>query len=121
MGSQFAPCLRHIGSSISSVVVDSLLYELGVRSRDKVFLLNCFVGQVDDDEPCGYRNNLCEETFYDLRLSQSSSHSKVRPTNSQISTANASHNQQVECSSIPMPKYLRILRREWRGDKKPLV
>jgi hypothetical protein len=121
MLSQVAPCLRQIGSSVSSVFVDSLLYELGVRLRDEMVPLNCFVRKVDDDEPCAYRNKLCEETFYDLRLNQSNSHSKVFSKNSQRSTANHSNHQQISSVSIRMPKYSRILRREWRGDKKSLV
>jgi hypothetical protein len=68
MLSQVAPCVRQIGSSISSVFVDSVLYELDVKLRDEVVLVGCFVGEVDDDEPCAYGNKLCEETFYDLCL-----------------------------------------------------
>ena len=73
---QVAPCVRQIGSSISSVFVDSVLYELDVKLRDEVALVGCFVREVDDDEPCAYRNKLCEEAFYDLCLSQRSCHSK---------------------------------------------
>jgi|ERR1700722_7867547 hypothetical protein len=78
---QVAPCVRQVGSSISSVFVDSILYELDVKLRDEVALVGCFVGEVDDDEPCAYRNKLCEEAFYDLFcLNQRSSHSKVLST-----------------------------------------
>lgn len=76
MLSQVAPCVRQIGGSISSVFVDSVFYELDVELRDEVALVGCFVGEVDDDEPCAYRDKLCEEAFYDLCLSQRSSHSK---------------------------------------------
>src|SRR5271156_6832985 len=76
MSPQVAPCVRQIGSSISSVFVDSILYELDVKLRDEVAPVGCFVGEVDDDEPRAYRNKLCEETFYDLCLNQRSSHSK---------------------------------------------
>jgi hypothetical protein len=68
MLSQVAPCVRQIGGSISSVFVDSVLYDLDVKLREEVAPLSCFVGEVDDDEPCAYRNKLCEETFYDLCL-----------------------------------------------------
>jgi hypothetical protein len=77
MSSQVAHCLRQIGSGISSVFVDSVLDDLGVRSREEMVLSNCFVRKVDDDEPCSYRKKLGEETFYDLHPNQSSSHSKV--------------------------------------------
>jgi hypothetical protein len=77
MLSQVAPCVRQIGSSISSVFVDSVLYELDVELRDEVIPLSGFVGEVDDDKPCAYRNKLGEETFHDLfGLNQRSSHSK---------------------------------------------
>jgi hypothetical protein len=121
MFSQVAPCVRQIGSSISSVFVNSILYELDVKLRDEVALVGCFVGEVDDDEPCSYRNKLCEETFYDLCLNQRSSHSKVLSTNSQRSTASPSNHQQSSSVSIRMPECLRILRQGWRVDKKSLV
>ena len=121
MFSQVTPCLRQIGSSISSVFVDPLLYEVGVRLRDEVILFSCFIGKVDNDEPCAYRNNLCEETFNDLYLNQSSSGWKVLSTNSQRSTANPIYHQPDSFVSIRTPKYLRNLRREWRGGKKSLV
>ena len=77
MSSQVAPRLRHIRGSVSSVIVDSILYDLGVSLRHEMVLSNRFVGKVDDDEPRAYRNKLCEETLHDLRRNQSSSHSKV--------------------------------------------
>jgi hypothetical protein len=121
MLSQVPPCVRQIGSSISSVFVDSVFYELDVKLRDEVAPVGRFVGEVDDDEPCAYRDKLGEETFYDLCLSQHSSHSKVLSTNSQRSTANPSNHQQSSSVSIRTPEYLRILRREWRVDKKSPV
>jgi hypothetical protein len=68
VSSQVAPCVRQIGSSISSVFVDSILYELDVKLRDEVAPVGCSVREVDDDEPRAYRNKLCEEAFYDLCL-----------------------------------------------------
>jgi len=61
---KFGPGQR-IGLCISSVGLNPLFHKFCLRGSKKALFVS-LVGEIDDEEPSGYRHELGEKAFYDL-------------------------------------------------------